>query len=69
MNVVARKYNLENGNDDLLRLVEPLQKWLDLEELKREQNYKGVNRKRFDRLVKELDIKESAEELLQMLTP
>ncbi len=60
---------MENGNDDLLRLVEPLQKWLDLEELKREQNYKGVNRKRFDRLVKELDIKESAEELLQMLTP
>ncbi len=52
---------------DLLRLAKPLRKKLDIEQLKKEQNYKGVNRKRFDRLVKEMDIKESAEELIQML--
>ena len=50
---------------DLLRkLAKPMRKKLDLEELKREQNWKPIDRKKFDKLVKELDIQEPLEQLL-----
>jgi hypothetical protein len=46
-------------------LVKPLSKVL--EEIKTEQDYKGVNRKRWDSLIEELDIQESMEELIAQL--
>jgi len=42
------------------------QKTISVEELKKEQNFTGIERKEFDRLVEELDIQESIEELLAM---
>jgi hypothetical protein len=48
----------------LKKLTKPMRKKLDLEELKREQNWKPIDRKEFDRLVKEIDIQESLEQLL-----
>ena len=40
---------------------------ITLEELKKEQNYQGIDREEFDRLVAELDIQEPIDELLAML--
>jgi len=42
-------------------------KSITIEDLKQEQNFKGINRKEFDKLVQEIDIKEPIEELLAML--
>jgi hypothetical protein len=49
----------------LKKLAKPMRKKLDLKELKREQNWKPINRKEFDRLVMELDIQEPLEQLLE----
>lgn len=42
-------------------------KSINVDELKKEQNYKGINRDEFDKLVAELNIEEPIEELLAML--
>jgi len=49
------------------RIFNPVRKTITVEELKKEQNYQGIDRAEFDKLVEELDIQESFEELLQML--
>lgn len=55
-------------NDDILRkLTKPRRKTLDIEQLKQEQNFTQFNRVRFDQLIKELDIQEPIEQLLQMI--
>ena len=55
-------------NDDILRkLTKPRRKKLDIEQLKHEQNFTQFNRARFDQLIKELDIQEPIEQLLQMI--
>jgi hypothetical protein len=51
-------------SDILKKLAKPMRQKLDLEELKREQNWKPIDRKEFDRLVMELDIQEPLEQLL-----
>jgi len=40
---------------------------ITIEELAREQNYKGIDKEEFDRLVKELNIQEPIEDLLAQL--
>lgn len=53
------------GKEKLLHsLVKPLRKKTDIEQIKKEQNWKGVDRKKFDRLIKEIDIQEPLEQLL-----
>ncbi len=55
-------------DEDLLRkLAKPMRKKLDIEELKREQNWKPVNKEAFFKKIDELDIQESLEELLEMI--
>ncbi|MDZ7876191.1 MAG: hypothetical protein U5L45_00895 [Saprospiraceae bacterium] len=54
-------------NDVLKRLSKPRKKKLDIEALKKEQKFTRFNRPRFDQLIKELDIKEPIEQLLQMI--
>jgi len=44
-----------------------IRKNISVEELKKEQNYTGIDRAEFDELVEELDIQEPFEELLLML--
>ncbi|MFN0200235.1 MAG: hypothetical protein ACKVTZ_01870 [Bacteroidia bacterium] len=51
----------------LQTLAKPLRKVWDLEKIKEEQNYKGLNRKRWDNLIETLDIQESMEELVAQL--
>jgi hypothetical protein len=55
------------ADNALKNIVKTTQKTLDIDALKREKGYKGVNRKRFNSLVKELNITEPIEELLAQL--
>jgi hypothetical protein len=55
-------------DDVLKRLHRPIQKRLDLDALKKAKNYKGVNRARFDALIKEMNITEPIELLLSQLS-
>lgn len=53
--------------ENIKKLAKPLRKTWNLEEIKKEQNYKGVNRKRWNELIDSLDIKESMEELIAQI--
>jgi hypothetical protein len=54
-------------DDALKSIVKPTKKTLDIDALKREKGYKGVNRKRFNTLIKELNITEPIDQLLAQL--
>ena len=57
------------ANDGLLlKLATPMRKRLVIDELVKEQGFKGVDRTRFDDLVAELDVKETIEELLTSIS-
>jgi hypothetical protein len=62
----------ENGSkpkQDLLdSLHRPAAKTLDLDALKKARNYKGLNRERFNKLVKEINITEPIDLLLSQLS-
>lgn len=54
---------------DVLKIVHrPIAPKLDLEAIKKAKNYKGVNRVRFDQLVKAMNITEPIELLLSQLS-
>jgi hypothetical protein len=55
-------------NELLKTINRPIKPRLDLDELKKAKNYKGVNRKRFDRLVREINLTEPIEQLIAQLT-
>ena len=67
---------LKNGkkrpdiSDDpiLLALAKPMKEKFDFDEIVKEQGYKGPDRARFAKIVRELDIREPIEELLATLT-
>lgn len=48
-------------------IVKPIREKISIEDLKKEQGYQPMSKEEFDKLVKELDIQESIEELLSML--
>jgi len=50
-----------------VEFLKGMRKTITVEELKKEQNYQGIDREEFDRLVAELDIQEPIDELLAML--
>ena len=56
------KLNKEHGH-----IFKGIQHEVTVEKLKKEQNFKGIDREEFDNLVEELNIQESIEELLSML--
>ena len=56
-----------SDNDLFNRVVKPTREKITVEDLIREQNYKGIDRARFNKLVKELDIQDPIEELLNDL--
>ena len=56
------KLKSKHGN-----IFRSIRKTISVEELKKEQNYAGIDRVEFDGLVDELDIQEPFEELLLML--
>lgn len=51
----------------LWQLNKPIKEKLDLEEIKREQNFEEVDKEEIAALIKEADIQEPIEELLQMV--
>ncbi len=58
----------EEDKDWILRqLNKPIKEKLDLEEVKREQNFEEVDKEEVEALIKEADIQEPIEELLQMV--
>ncbi len=59
-----KKRPTENQLEMLKKLAKPIRKKVDLEELKRKQNWKPIDREEFDRLVREIDIQEPLEQLL-----
>ncbi len=57
------------GQYDLAALlVKPMPETLDVEAIKRRQNWNGVDRKKWDKIVEEMDIQEPVETLLAQLT-
>ena len=54
---------------DALKLINrPIKKRLDIEALKKAKNYKGVNRARFNQLIKEINIVEPVDVLISQLS-
>ena len=54
-------------NDLLGKLAKPMRKKLDIEQLKKEQNYHPIEKKAFFQKIDQLQIEESIEELLAMI--
>lgn len=48
-------------------IFKPMRKTISVDELVKEQNFKGIDRAKFDKLIEALDIQEPLEELLAML--
>ncbi len=59
-----KKQPTERQLELLKKLAKPIRKKTDINEIKKEQNWKGVDREKFDRLVKELNIQEPLEQLI-----
>lgn len=57
----------ETPEELLARFAKPIKKTIDLEALMKEQGYPKYDSKVADKLVKEMDIQESIEELLDMI--
>ncbi len=58
------KISSKKSDDILKNLIKPRRKKLDIDALKKEQNFTPFNRAKFDEFVKELDIQEPVEQLL-----
>lgn len=60
-----------NGDEALNELVEKYKTTIepdfDFEKIIKEQNYKGLDSKKMDKLIEEIDIEEPLEDLLKML--
>ncbi len=63
--------DVQNGNfytvEEALEIFKPIRETVTLEQLKKEQNFTGIDRAEFDALAKELDIQESYEALIGQL--
>ena len=59
---------LEKDIDSILRkMSKPIEKKLDIEKVKKEQNFQPIDKDEIERLIKEADIQEPIEELLEMI--
>ena len=65
LNVIVEQ--LTDSNDVLQRLAKPMRKKLSIEELKKEQNFKPINKKAFFKKLDALEIEESIEDLITMI--
>ncbi len=59
--------DIEQESIDLEAIFKPAKKTITVEELIEEQNYKGIDKAKMDRLIQEMDIQEPLEDLLKML--
>jgi len=51
----------------LKNLLKPIKEKIDIEPFKKEQNYQGFHKKEVDRLIKEIDLQEPLEDLINMI--
>ena len=51
----------------LRKMSKPIEKKIDIEKVKKEQNFQPIDKDEIDRLIKEADIQEPIEELLEMI--
>ena len=51
----------------LRKMSKPIEKKLDIEKVKKEQNFQPIEKDEIERLIKEADIQEAIEELLEMI--
>ncbi len=58
--------SLSKDNDLLYRIVKPVRGKITIEDMIKEQDYKGFDRNAFDKLVIEMDIQDPIEELLAL---
>lgn len=65
LELILNEYS--RGNLILMEIVKPIREKLDIEQLKKEQNYQGFDKEEVDRLIKEIDLQEPIEELLGMI--
>ena len=65
LELVLKEYS--KGNLILMDIVKPIREKLDIEQLKKEQNYQGFDKEEIDRLIKEIDLQEPIEKLLEMI--
>ena len=56
--------SLSKNNDLLYRMIKPVSEKITVEDLIKEQNYKGFDRNAFDKIVSEMDVTDPIEELL-----
>jgi len=64
---IERFVNLIRHNKAHGNIFKEIRKDVNIESLKKEQDFKGIDRAKLNRIAKELDIKESIEELLSMI--
>lgn len=65
---VEQTINDINHQAELDNIFKPMRESISVEELRKEQNYQGIDRDEFFRLIDELDIQEPIEDLLAMLS-
>ncbi len=51
----------------IFKLAKPMRKQMLIEDLIKEQNYAGPNKESLEKIIDEIDIEESIEELLKMI--
>lgn len=68
---LAKVEQLLHSNDEqdqqLLNLIKPIKETLDIEALMKEQNYSHPTSTELDEIIREADIEEPIEELLEMI--
>ena len=67
MDLVIRNIKKSESKIDLKKFAKPIRDYLNVEELKKEQNYEPIDKKVFFKKIQKLKIEEPIEELLDMI--
>ena len=67
INATLSQSHQSDREEILHRIAKPTRRKLDIEELKREQNWRPIDKEAFFKKIEELDIEEPLEELIEMI--
>jgi len=65
--IEATLRDMWSDEDIIKKLSKPMRKRIDVEELKKEQNFKPINKEEFFKKIDELNIEEPLEDLIRMI--
>ena len=65
--IEATLRDMWTDEDIIKKFSKPIRERIDIEELKREQNYKPINKEEFFKKIDKLNIEEPLEDLLRMI--